>query len=247
MAEKRYYWLKLKDDFFDSVRIKKLRNLAGGDTYTIIYLKMLLKAIKHDGILEYQGIESSPCDEIALDINESPDNVSVALKYLLSCGLAEQEYNDCFLPEAVELVGSESASAQRGRDFRQRQKALRCNHDVTKTNASVTENEHKTNVEKEIEKEIDIDTREKRKEPYFSDPEVEEIFQEFLQIRKKLKAVNSDRAVTGLVNKINEYSEGDRYTAVEIIEQSIENSWKGVFPLKGQKKELSQYEKLMRV
>ena len=46
MSENRYYWLKLKDDFFTSKRIKKLRNLAGGDTLTIIYLKMQLKSIK---------------------------------------------------------------------------------------------------------------------------------------------------------------------------------------------------------
>jgi hypothetical protein len=39
LADKRYYWLKLQDGFFDSKRIKKLRKLAGGDTYTIIYLK----------------------------------------------------------------------------------------------------------------------------------------------------------------------------------------------------------------
>ena len=36
---KKYYWLKLKDDFFNSREIKKLRRIAGGDTYTIIYLK----------------------------------------------------------------------------------------------------------------------------------------------------------------------------------------------------------------
>ena len=46
---KRYFWFKLFDDFFQSKRIKKLRNLAGGDTYTIIYLKMQLKALKTDG------------------------------------------------------------------------------------------------------------------------------------------------------------------------------------------------------
>lgn len=47
MAEnKRYYWLKLMDDFFDSKRIKKLRKMAGGDTYTIIYLKMQLLSLK---------------------------------------------------------------------------------------------------------------------------------------------------------------------------------------------------------
>ena len=37
---RRYYWLKLKDDFFKDKKIKKLRQLAGGDTYTIIYLKL---------------------------------------------------------------------------------------------------------------------------------------------------------------------------------------------------------------
>ena len=47
---KRYYWLKLKDDFFTSKEIKKLRRVAGGDTYTIIYQIMLLLAIKSDGM-----------------------------------------------------------------------------------------------------------------------------------------------------------------------------------------------------
>ena len=56
MAENRYYWLKLQEDFFDSKRIKKLRRIAGGDTYTIIYLKMQLMAMKRDGILEYTGL-----------------------------------------------------------------------------------------------------------------------------------------------------------------------------------------------
>ena len=57
MGEKRYYWLRFKDDFFDSKRIKKLRKMAGGDTYVIIYLKMQLKALRTDGVLEYTGIE----------------------------------------------------------------------------------------------------------------------------------------------------------------------------------------------
>ena len=170
MAEKRYYWLKLKDDFFDSIRIKKLRSLAGGDTYTIIYLKMLLKAIKNDGILEYQGIETSICEEIALDINESPDNVGVALKYLLSCGLAEQQYNDCLLPEAIELVGSEQESAERVRNYRERQKqqALHCNVDVTEV-------KRLCNTEIDIEKREkiqEIDTREKKR---FTPPTYDEL------------------------------------------------------------------------
>lgn len=43
---KRYYWLKLKNNWFNDKRIKKLRSVAGGDTYVIIYLK-----IANDNIL----------------------------------------------------------------------------------------------------------------------------------------------------------------------------------------------------
>ena len=37
---KKYYWLRLKNNFFQQKEIKKLRKIAGGDTYTIIYLKL---------------------------------------------------------------------------------------------------------------------------------------------------------------------------------------------------------------
>ena len=66
---KRYYWLKLKDDFFTSKRIKKLRNQAGGDTYTIIYLKMQLLAMKTDGVLTWTGLEENFAEELALDLD----------------------------------------------------------------------------------------------------------------------------------------------------------------------------------
>ena len=39
MSEKKYYWMKFQREFFKSLRIKKLRRLAGGDTYTIIFLR----------------------------------------------------------------------------------------------------------------------------------------------------------------------------------------------------------------
>ena len=130
--EKRYYWLKFKDDFFDSKRIKKLRKLAGGDTYVIIYLKMQLKALRTDGVLEYTGVESNFADELALDIDENPDDVRVVLAFLLEYKLCECSDNiHYFLPYVVENTGSETATTQRVRDYRERQKALHCNADVT--------------------------------------------------------------------------------------------------------------------
>lgn len=151
MAEvKRYYWLRLHDDFFDSLRIKKLRQMAGGDTYTIIYLKMQLKAIRSGGTLTFTGIEKDFASELALDLGENADDVRVTLAFLQSCGLVEcSDDINFFLPYAVENTGSETASAQRVREFRQRSKALHCNTDETQVKQLCSAEIEK---EKEIEK-----------------------------------------------------------------------------------------------
>lgn len=129
--EKRYYWLKFKDDFFDSKRIKKLRKLAGGDTYIIIYLKMQLKALRTDGVLEFTGVEDNFAEELALDIDESPEDVRIVLTYLLTYGLCECSDNiHYFLPYVVENTGSETAGTQRWRDWKNR-KALETNKTPT--------------------------------------------------------------------------------------------------------------------
>lgn len=159
MAGKRYYWLRLHDDFFDSKRIKKLRRMAGGDTYTIIYLKMQLLAMKTDGTLTWTGLEDSIADELALDLDEEVDNVKVTLAYLISCGLAETDDNvNFFFPYAVENTGSETASTQRSRECRLRQKEQK----VLQCNTSATLLQRECNVE--IEKEIEIDTIDREKE-----------------------------------------------------------------------------------
>lgn len=155
MAEqKRYYWLRLHDDFFNSKRIKKLRGLAGGDTFVIIYLKMQLLAMKTDGIIRWTGLEDDFAAELALDLDESPSDVEVTLLYLLKTGLAETEDNvSFFFPYAVTNTGSETASAQRVRDFRARQ-ALQSNVDVTtEKRICNVEKEIKTEIESKIEKE----------------------------------------------------------------------------------------------
>ena len=152
--ENRYFWLRLYDDFFTSKRIKKLRKLAGGDTYLIIYLKMQLIAMKHDGILQWSGLDDNFADELALELDEEPANVEVTINYLLSCGLAETSDDvTFFFPYAVKNVGSEGSSAKRMRESRARAKLgepSQCSNDVR------TLCEHRYG-EKEIEKEIDIE------------------------------------------------------------------------------------------
>ena len=112
MAEKKYYWLKLKEDFFSDLPVKKLRKIAGGDTYTIIYLKLLLYSLKDGGVIYYNGLEESFHEELALVLDEEPDNVNVTVNFLLKVGLMEKRSeSDYFLTQMNEYLGSETRQA----------------------------------------------------------------------------------------------------------------------------------------
>jgi len=155
---KTYYWLKLKKDFFDDPKILKIRSVAGGDTYTCIYLKLLLKSLDNDGVIFFDGIEPTIEAEIALKIREQEINVKAAMAIFESLGLLQKgEGEDVRLPEAASLSGQECDSAKRVREFRAKQKevkALHCNGAVTSGNENVTlEKEKELELEKELEKE----------------------------------------------------------------------------------------------
>lgn len=156
MAEpKRYFWLKLHKDFFQRKEIKRLRKIAGGDTYTIIYLKMLLRSIMSDGKLYFDGLEENFSSELALDLDESEENVQITVTYLLNSGLLEMRSEDeYYLPDTKNSTGCETAAAARVRRHREKQKALQCNTDVTQV-------KHLCNGEKEKEKEKEIEKRER--------------------------------------------------------------------------------------
>lgn len=156
-SEKRYFWLKLHKDFFNSKRIKKLRKLAGGDTYTIIYLKMQLLSLTKGGVLEYTGLENTFAEEIALDIDEDVDNVAVTLQFLMSCGLIEtSDEIEYFLPYVVDNIGSETSDAQRMRDKRKKDKKEQLPNNV-RTNFENCYGEIDIEIEEDIEKEKELE------------------------------------------------------------------------------------------
>ena len=151
---KKYYWLKLRDDFFTQPRIKKLRRIAGGDTYTIIYLKLQLLSLKNGGELFFENIEDDIIEELALQIDEEVDNVKITFNFLINQGLVEVVDDKVEMIETKGLIGKETDSAERVRRHRSRleeQKALLRNTLVTICNT-------------EIEKEIDIDKEIKNKD-----------------------------------------------------------------------------------
>ena len=160
---KKYFWLKLKKDFFRDKAIKKLRSIAGGDTYTIILLKMYLLSLDKGGKIEFEGVEDTFAEELALELDEDASNVEIVLQYMekrkLLEILSEKEF---FMPYVLENTGSESESAERVRKLRERsrRKTLQCNGDVTGSNDNVRT--CNTEIEIEKEKELDIDTEKEK-------------------------------------------------------------------------------------
>lgn len=85
---KRYYWLKLKDDFFEDDTVQWLEEQDNGKDYVIFYLKLCLKSLQDDGKL-------IPYDVRALGklTSTSLDTVELAMEIFIDIGLVEQLEN----------------------------------------------------------------------------------------------------------------------------------------------------------
>ena len=174
---KRYFWLKLGKDFFNQKEIKLLRKIAGGDTYTIIYLKILLLSLENDGKVYFDGVASSFAEEIALEIDEDTENVGVCMKFLEQKGLLVYESEDEMdLTALPEMIGSESESARRVRKHRQnkllQEKTLQCNTKPLQSNKNVTT---EIEIEKEIEIEIELEKDQEQENRRGPSPSKEQI------------------------------------------------------------------------
>lgn len=168
MAEsKRFYWLKLKEDFFDEKYIKALRRLPQGDSLVIVYLKMQLKSLKTEGIIKYEGIMPDCITELSMLLDEDENVTKLAVEALIRFGAIERWENDTFYMVALQqLIGSETQGAARVRKHRELKKAqalasvgtaetqgaLQCNGAVTTCNTEIE-------IEKR-EKSEDTETRE---------------------------------------------------------------------------------------
>lgn len=242
--DKKYYWLKLKDDFFRDKKMKKLRNIAGGDTYTIIYLKMQLLSLKNSGVLIFENVEDTFEEEIALEIDEKVEDVKVCLLYLEKTGLLECKDNEYVLPQTIDCIGSETATAERMRRSRERKKQLEMSQCYTDVTNGYTEIEKDIDIEKERREEKEIEKKEEKRKAtkvatvyYPEDERLDETFKDFLEMRKKKRVPNTDRAITLAINKINDLAKRfdgtiDNEKAIKIIEQSILSGWTSIYPLK---------------
>lgn len=149
---KRYYWLKLKKDFFRDLKMKKLRRKENGELYLIIYLKMMLATLDCECEFDYScGNFDEFVDSLALDIDENVEDVENTCVFLIENNLLiKRESGKMFLPGAYDSVGSEQDSAKRVRKMRAAKKTLHCNTEKDKELELELETEIETEAEAEI-------------------------------------------------------------------------------------------------
>ena len=142
MAEKsKYYWLKLKRDFFKRHDIRIIETMPNGKEYILFYLKLLCESVDHDGHLRFNDQIPYSEEMLSTITNTNVDIVRSAIKIFTQLGMMDI-YDDgtLFLREVDRMIGSASNTdgANRVRRYRERQKMLSLEASVTECNADVT-------------------------------------------------------------------------------------------------------------
>lgn len=214
---KRYYWLKLPEDFYDDDTIQWIEDQENGSAYVNFYLKLLLKSLSDDGrLIRYVGQRLMPYDvkSLARLTNTEQDTVRVALELFVNIGLVERlETGELYMSQIDEMIGKETEAARRKRKHRARKEltggkkelpsvtmsqksGTMSQNNVTMSQLCPTDNRDKI-IDKELEKEIrdDNDVEDLSEE----ERKTIEYFYRFLKN-------NTSKADTGLVIKaIKEY------------------------------------------
>lgn len=154
MSDKRYYWLKLKRDFFKRHDIRIIEAMPNGKDYILFYLKLLCESIDHDGNLRFS--EKIPYSEtmLATLTDTNVDIVRSAIKVFSELGMMEVlDDGTYFMSEVERLVGSETDWAVKKRIYRENHPVI---EDKTRTKKDNVRQEKEKELEKELEKDIKV-------------------------------------------------------------------------------------------
>lgn len=161
---KKYYWLKLKRDFFKRHDIRIIESMPNGKDYILFYLKLLLESVDHNGALRFS--DSIPYDVNMLSVitNTNVDTVKTAMQIFEQLNMVEiLDDKTIYMNEVSNMIGAaaDNDNAERQRRFRERQKQNALGSGVTKNNAGVTATVTNNNEIKrkriDIEKEKEIE------------------------------------------------------------------------------------------
>lgn len=152
----RFYWLKLKRDFFKRHDIRIVEEMPNGKDYVLFYLKLLCESVDHEGNLRFSDSIPYSAEMLATITNTNIDMVRSAVKVFTELNMMEiLDDGTIYMNEVSKMIGSaaDNDNANRQRRFREKQKTLLlqdCYDCVTKNNESKRK-ETDTDIEKEKE------------------------------------------------------------------------------------------------
>lgn len=152
MAENRFYWLKLKKDFFKRADIQIIESMPNGKDYVLFYLKLLLESLDHEGELRFSETIPYNADMLATITNTNIDIVRTAMKVFAEFEMVDiLEDKTIYMAEVTKLIGSavDNDNANRQRRFREAKKEqlLPSRYaSVTKSNESKNKSIEKDNI-----------------------------------------------------------------------------------------------------
>lgn len=145
---KIYFWLKVDKKFFDNLFIKRLKNMPGGYTMTVIYIRLMLESLEDDCILYYEGYFDSLVQELALKLDVSEDDINMTVAYFTKCGLIQiDDDGHATLSQAKAMVESETNWSKYKRE--QRKQAPNVARLENVQNSLTNSNSCPTEIEKE--------------------------------------------------------------------------------------------------
>ena len=184
---KRYYWLKLKRDFFRRHDIQIVENMPNGKDYILFYLKLLCESVDHNGNLRFS--EQIPYNEqmLATITNTNIDVVRSAIQVFEELGMMEVlDDGTYFMNEVQKMLGSETKWAEKKRDYRL--KKGQCPQGVL----PMSDKSKRESIEKDIDKDKEKENT-KESSPVSDSGEMfdfEEAFNKTFEIYPKKKSYN---------------------------------------------------------
>lgn len=178
---KKYYWLKLKETFFDSEEMKILESMENGTIYQNLYLKICLISLKSNGALLFKDMIPYNLDMIATITRTNKDIVRAGLQVFQQLKLITIADNEIiYMTDIQTLIGKSSTESDRVSKYRKTLKdnsnnsienqEESCNNSVEKLQESYASDtpEIEREKEKDTDKDTDKDT-EREKEPLAND------------------------------------------------------------------------------
>ena len=153
---KKYYWLKLKRDFFKRHDIRIIEEMPNGKDYVLFYLKLLLESVDHEGTLRFS--DAVPYNEQMLSVitNTNVDIVTSAMKVFIELKMVDVfDDQTIYMSEVEKLIGSEAWSTERSRRCRENKRLLQCNTNATQVQHRATSRNEEIDIE--IEKELELE------------------------------------------------------------------------------------------